>query len=91
MLPYHPVHTTAWFQFSYERNQTDWDRTVLTPVYTAQCIRTITTRPNCDLRFIVLLNNRPESCLLGRLSERSITACNAVVMPLFVHHFCHIP
>lgn len=52
----------------------DWAGTVLTCIYTIQCVHTVAAKPNLALRFILLVNYiRPESHVIAGCSERSIT------------------
>ena len=44
----YPVHTMAWFQFSYERNPLGWNGTILIPECTTWCICAVTTRLNLN-------------------------------------------
>ena len=81
--PVYPVHTKARFQFSYKRNQSDWEGTILPSVHTTWCICAVTTKLNIHICFIIhLLNkNRPESCFQGTQQATLLPATPVICIP----------
>ena len=80
----YPVHTMAWFQFSYERNRTHWAGTILISVCTTWCICAVTTRLNLNSASSQQQQTRVMFSLRA-LSEQH----HCLQHPSFVGHFHH--